>query len=204
VLNITSYHTKTAFLLILTSVLSCSNYVGKINSELLYFGKNEIEYDSIYKIPYSENKFPLLIQTRYAEGTCFYRSPKPLDDTFFVEMRQRKDKEYDDYLKKHQVKFHRSSNACGYMLLSKMNLSFVDTFVAVIDSISINKNDIEGKLFLRIKNIGQTDLKTITPDTTFYVHFAVDDTQITITNTGYSKRWNRHAFLFFSWPIQEK
>jgi hypothetical protein len=187
--------------------LSCSNYATKSKTELLYFGVNKINYDTIYSFPYTKSNFPLLLQTRQSSGTGFYRSSHPVSDSFYIVLRSKKDTALLSFLKSEKVKLGTSVSSCGYMDLSKLGFSFLDSSIVKLDSIRFAKHKwipINGTMYLTINKIGETDLKVISYDTTFFVHFNIDSMKLTITNPGYYKRWEEKAFFWFTWPEKKK
>ncbi len=193
---------KSIFIASLFCLACCSNYAGKSKSELLCFEAKNMIFDSIYTVPYSGNKIELIVKPRFGIRTLFYKAKEPLADSFFIKLHEMKYYESQTYLKIKKIKFKRSISEDGYMKLSEIKMSFLDTTIISIDSIRKDKKEIDGILYLSINKNGETDLKTETYDTLYYVHFKVDSSLIKISNNGTSKRWNENAFLMFTWPLK--
>jgi hypothetical protein len=191
---------------ILLVILCCSNYASKTKMELFHFFTKGIKYDSIYSFPYQQKDVALLVQTSKNSGTSFYSATAPLPDSVYKLLKSKNGPERDSILQKQKVHINYFMSSIGKLNLSKLGFSFLDTSIVNLDSIKFDSKwkPASGSMFLRINKIGETDLKVVSYDTTFFVHFKIDSAMVFISNPGYSKRWEEKAFLWFTWPIKEE
>lgn len=196
--NLIIINKKLVFLILF--LLSCSNYVRKSKDAFLYFGLP----DTSYTIPYSSQNIMLLIDAKKGSGKYFYRASQPITNAFEDSLKLKRGKEREEFIESHKIKYNWKMCSDGYMDISKLQLSFLDTSVLNIDSIYyFDKVKDSGKFFIKRNNYGETDLKVVTRDSVFLVHFKIDSSNIIITNNRFVKRWNENAFLWFTWPIHK-
>jgi hypothetical protein len=181
--------------------LSCANVSRMCTLNYFNFiSKGYIHSDSSISIPILDKNLKIDLFAYRDLSKVYYRAISfPLDSIFKELKKAKTSAEIEAIYKKNKIDSRYISDHHGYLELSKIKLTVLDTNIVVIDSIIHDPNEnLSGTMFLRIKDIGKTDLKTETIDGVFYMSFCNDGKCLIMKNTYNENCVTKKSFLWFT------